>query len=356
MSPKPIRARRSCEQLAMRTGKGEDLDYVQAETLRSTEGRCLLPFSYERGRHGATLSYDLANTMPLETFLAAEISLAQFKSMLEDVLEVFGTCGELGLDPTRIDFDPGSVRLSATDNHLAFAYLPVHGLREDRATAKALLMHVALQARFVCEENHGAAERLADYLERQTVFSAVDFRKFLGADGLGETGRPGQVTAASARASTSRPAFDFVSAQAGAQSAREVRASQTLAEQIAADVASAPLLADSGTLLEPPAPAAVDVAQPFFIVRLADGARFRIEPGGEITVGRLKRCGIRMPDNLGLSREHARICANRDTCTIEDLGSTNGTRTEAGKLAPHVPTALPRNTAFWLANEAFRLE
>ena len=60
------------------------------------------------------------------------------------------------------------------------------------------------------------------------------------------------------------------------------------------------------------------------VVVLADGSRHTLD-GDLVTIGRQASCTIMIADN-NLSRVHARFRTGDDGWTIEDLGSTNGTK------------------------------
>jgi hypothetical protein len=60
------------------------------------------------------------------------------------------------------------------------------------------------------------------------------------------------------------------------------------------------------------------------VVVLADGSRHTLD-GDLVTIGRQASCTIVIADN-NISRVHARFRAGDDGWTIEDLGSTNGTK------------------------------
>lgn len=59
---------------------------------------------------------------------------------------------------------------------------------------------------------------------------------------------------------------------------------------------------------------------------------------GALTVGRDASCEIAL-DDVSLSRRHARITVEESACTVEDLGSRNGTRVKGAKLSGR-PVAL----------------
>jgi pSer/pThr/pTyr-binding forkhead associated (FHA) protein len=61
------------------------------------------------------------------------------------------------------------------------------------------------------------------------------------------------------------------------------------------------------------------------------GATFAI--GNELTIGRAPNCTIMIPDDTYVSQLHARIFRAAEGAFVEDLGSTNGTYLNGGRLA-----------------------
>ena len=61
------------------------------------------------------------------------------------------------------------------------------------------------------------------------------------------------------------------------------------------------------------------------------GAAFAIT--NEITVGRAPSCTIMIPDDTFVSQLHARLYRTADGTIVEDLGSTNGTYLNGGRIA-----------------------
>lgn len=395
------------ELLVIKTTKGETLDYAQAELLASSQAESMLPFRYETERQGETrFSYDVTDMVPLETFLKADLSLPQFRSMLDDVIGSFEWCAAQGLDPARLLFEQHFLRLDARSDRLAFAYVPALGLPADRATAMDLLIYIAEHASFVCGENEADAASLLDYLRRQTVFSAVEFKTFLestafrkGRAPVQPADAPGQRRAASGPTTASNPfaglserkgsgdsghakpggVFDFVKAQSGSLSAHDARARQSFAEQVTSDVAEASpqprqspqRLAASATegaastslLASAPLDRAcaadeepADKGAPrLALVRVSDGTRYDLEPDDEITLGRSKRCTVRIADNPSVSRVHAALSVRGDAWFLTDQGSLNRTFVDGEALEPLAPTRVDCGTAFLIADEAFEL-
>ena len=54
--------------------------------------------------------------------------------------------------------------------------------------------------------------------------------------------------------------------------------------------------------------------------------------GGELTIGRSPNCAIGLPDDTFASGLHARVYRRDGAVWVEDLGSTNGTHLNGGRL------------------------
>ena len=59
---------------------------------------------------------------------------------------------------------------------------------------------------------------------------------------------------------------------------------------------------------------------------------FRGRVGGELTLGRSGNCAIGLPDDTFASGLHARVFRRDGAVWVEDLGSTNGTHLNGGRL------------------------
>ena len=411
MKEKIVRNRRAgTEQLVLKTGKGETLDYAQAECLRTASSNRLLPFCYETGRRDATqLAFDITDTVPLDTYLKAALSLSQFHALLDDVVDSFEVCGRLGLDPGRMLCDPAHVRLDANGNRVSFAYLPVQGLASDRATTMDLLRHIAERASFVCEEDQREADALLDYLKRQTVFSAVEFKEFVrgGAANASANRAAGENKAEESGKTTLKATYDFVRSQSGSLSVEEIRARRTFAESVAADVGAAPKTqrasdadfsaptgstAPTDAVAQPSAAAQRDAAKPLpaeaaappcdadpaphatmllgsetggqrqqaaeapQLVRLADNTRYPVRPCGQTVVGRSRSCEISIDGNPNVSRRHVTLEVRDGVCFVTDEGALNRTYVDGEPLDPHVRVPLAQGSILRLADEEFRLD
>lgn len=64
--------------------------------------------------------------------------------------------------------------------------------------------------------------------------------------------------------------------------------------------------------------------------RVSRGSRFVIE--AEVTIGRSPDCTIVLADDQFASQHHTRLWSDRGEVWVEDLGSTNGTALNGGRL------------------------
>lgn len=88
--------------------------------------------------------------------------------------------------------------------------------------------------------------------------------------------------------------------------------------------------------------------------RLTDlsGREFALNPGRN-TVGR-QSADVLLADGT-ISRQHAAIVLEPERCWVEDLGSTNGTRVNGERLAPHQPRDLTDGDEVSFGGVALRL-
>jgi len=96
-----------------------------------------------------------------------------------------------------------------------------------------------------------------------------------------------------------------------------------------------------GTTTEPQSSGAIDVKaskgrrRPSRVVvhEVGEGGRSRtVRLSGEAEIGRSERCAIRLEDHY-VSQVHARLFERDGTWHVEDMGSTNGTFLNDGRVA-----------------------
>ena len=118
-----------------------------------------------------------------------------------------------------------------------------------------------------------------------------------------------------------------------------------------------PFCGDCGFLLTsaPPEETALppQEAPPAELIDPADGRRFRLHVGVN-TVGR-QGADVLITDAT-ISRNHARITLEEGIVTVEDLGSSNGTKVGDLRLSANQPTVAPSGTVLKFGNWQARLE
>ena len=98
-----------------------------------------------------------------------------------------------------------------------------------------------------------------------------------------------------------------------------------LIEDAAVQVGSCAVAVAKPVASERPAPQSTPTAHKYSVL-MADGSRHTLD-GDLVTVGRQASCSIVIADS-NISRVHARFRAVDNGWTIEDLGSTNGTKVD----------------------------
>ena len=89
------------------------------------------------------------------------------------------------------------------------------------------------------------------------------------------------------------------------------------------------------------------------LVDIADGRRFRLKPGVN-TVGRMGTDVLILDSTV--SRNHATITVEGDTFTIEDLGSSNGTKVGDTRIGANQPKVAKPGTPLKFGNWRVTLE
>jgi pSer/pThr/pTyr-binding forkhead associated (FHA) protein len=72
--------------------------------------------------------------------------------------------------------------------------------------------------------------------------------------------------------------------------------------------------------------------------KVRKGAAYQI--GAEITLGRAPSCSIGLPDDTFASQLHTRVFLRDGGAWVEDLGSTNGTHVNGGRISASLQLAI----------------
>ncbi len=101
------------------------------------------------------------------------------------------------------------------------------------------------------------------------------------------------------------------------------------------------------------------------VLASADGGKLEIPAKNEVVVGREDPISEVFPDvdltnfggaDGGVSRKHAVIRKSGESCTIEDMGSTNGTYINKKRIQPHAPQAIKPGDEVRFGKLAFSLQ
>lgn len=380
MKIKPIHNRKlKTTSLSIRLTKGEKFEYVQAEVLNQGGKQSFLRFVYEQKKSSPIFYYDTTGLVSVETYLEAKLSLNQFNSLLENIVTLVEECTKNNLDYQSVLYDHDRVFFDADAAELRFIYVPASGLKENRANILSFLREVAQTTSFICEDDQIHANNLLDFLQRQAVFSLLKFQEYLSMeklprreklDSLQNTAQAYKTKIAQTSGSKK---FNFMKSQTGNPSSLDIREQQSLAEKIASDVSDAPSKPiteptngvvntpkSSATLLSstvaPSLPLAASVVPlRFHLVRLSTMHRFEL-PEGKTSLGRSSKCNITLKGNNNISRNHAYIEVQNNTCFLVDQNSTNKCFVHDCAIAPETPIELPQETSFKLADEEFLIE
>jgi pSer/pThr/pTyr-binding forkhead associated (FHA) protein len=101
------------------------------------------------------------------------------------------------------------------------------------------------------------------------------------------------------------------------------------------------------------------------VLSSSNGSKLEIPKKDEVVIGREDPVSEVFPDldltdfggaDGGVSREHAVIHRSGSGCTIEDMGSTNGTYINKKRLQPHSPQAIKPGDEVRFGKLAFSLQ
>lgn len=105
--------------------------------------------------------------------------------------------------------------------------------------------------------------------------------------------------------------------------------------------------------------------EPAMVLTSANGSKLEIPAKDEVVIGREDPISEVFPDldltdlggaDGGVSRKHAVIHRTGSGCTIEDMGSTNGTYINKKRLQPHSPQAIKPGDEVRFGKLAFSLQ
>jgi len=344
--------------------KKDSFNYVMAKRLSINESVSLLPFAFDENSVLPELFYDISGLTTLKTLLEAKISLAQFDLLLKQVVMMLEALNLNDLPERNIVFDPVRIFACIDDFSLRFVYLPLDSQPVNEHAVFDLLLYMAQNARFDIEADRQNTERLTDYIKRQSVFSLVDLKAFLGMGTLGgrvsnaypltENGHDESIAliASQAKRWVGR---DFVTDASGVKTREQRFESQSVAENVLSVV--------RGDLVNNPPLPYTAAAMPndmalsrhrFILIRVQDDMMWSLD-APRIILGRSFNAQLRVSESIMVSRQHAVLHLDDTSVALEDLGSNNGTYINGMRLAPRQRVRVAPGDRIMLGDQLFFL-
>jgi len=167
--------------LVIRLTRSETLNYAMAEWLRASTVPCLLPFKYESTDKAVLFYYDITGCVTLKSYFRTELVPDQYGRMLYSLADVTDACTAQGIPVGCVQWKPKMVYVSCDTGQVQYVIVPATGLPVLSDGPGTLLSEMgrAKNLRFLSAEDRRLQESVFDYRQRNTVFSAVEYRSFL---------------------------------------------------------------------------------------------------------------------------------------------------------------------------------
>lgn len=92
-----------------------------------------------------------------------------------------------------------------------------------------------------------------------------------------------------------------------------------------------------------------------FLLQSSAGPQFLLKQDGQYNLGRSADNGLKLSDDLKMSRQHGRIHLNQGQLAYMDTGSTNGSLVNGQRVEPNKWTPLPPNSKITLGDTVIQL-
>lgn len=320
------------ESLEVRLGTGEHLDIARLGWLASRSHRYLLTVGADPERRPHLLRYDVTGLESLHSFLRSyEVTPMQYENMLVSVAEVLGMLDAAGQPQELLRLDEHLV-FADVDGNLWFVYLPAGtGEHRGKDPLASFLRRLTRSGRIALSSSDDVmlADRLRDLI-RQEDFSLEAYQAFL----VHEYGV--------------RLDFSDSAAPVGPVGRRPQHADHEDGMRTTVDLAHA---TPPRTIVRPRPQAGEGRTTTFRLVALdGSGGSYALGDCDSVIVGRGSACDARIPNNLRISRIHARIEREGDGFRITDLGSANGTFVRSRELGEGESGTVRLDETFELAD------
>lgn len=323
------------EWLEVRLSAGERADAAGIGWLRARPHRYLLEVQASPVPSPSVLRYAVTGLESLRSFLRHyQITPFQYENILVSAGEALGMLGREGQDAGSLLLDDRSV-FSDLDGNLWFVYLPLErpgDAQEDTARdpSAAFLRHLARGRRvaFASSDDLARSRRLREALRKPEV-SLGTYEDFL----VGEYGIRLDLSDAGEGPIATPVAAASSEEARGAGGARYPRHARDVALTVPRgdwdDGVTSVATLDPLPKEAPGEGAAASQGSRTTAFRLValdgSGTSYALGDCRSVLVGRGSACDVRIPDDMRVSRTHARIEREGDAFRVTDLGSSNGT-------------------------------
>ncbi len=319
--------------LVVEGGKGDEIDYVEAERVRTGGVASFVPLSYEKKGKVYQVIYQVRGLVSLGEMLKVPLEPQQFRVLLASFLRLVLDCEESRLMRQRVAFDPDKILYDRAGWALRFVYVPLQSFVSSTTDMNAALVYVCEHA-LVRPGDLELRAAVLDYARRTAIVTGIEFASFLRERGV--TPPDNMVSASDFGSGSGQPSvptdqldsrtkhgLDFVSAQN-----RQVRQGS----------------GDAGP----------GERSGCTFVRVSTGASWVLAEGSFV-VGRASECELILDDVKGLSRRHAALTVSGGRCFVRDLGSTNGVLVNGLRIPASVDAPVRQGDRLTLGNEDFEV-
>lgn len=302
------------EYLEVRLASSEHLDIGRLGWLASRPHRYLLVVGADVEHSPHMLRYDVTGLESLHSFLRGyEITPLQYENMLVSVGEVLGMVEQAGQVPELLRLDDHLV-FSDMDGNLWFVYLPAatSHRRSGKSSLSSFLGNFAKTGKVALASS-------------DDILLSRQLRKLLGSEDFSVSAYQDFLVSAYGV----RLDFSDTAVPKGQQPARRDRRPGLALErqdvvQTSVDLTRA---TPPRTVVRRAEPEREEGRTTTFRLVALDGSEgnYLLGDCASVVVGRGSACDVRIPNNLRISRRHARIERAGADFRVTDLGSANGT-------------------------------
>ena len=332
-----IKAKRNTPErlVVVKSDKGDELDYAEANRLAPGLSSVFLPLSYEQKGKTYCFTYQAFGHETLSEMLKRSLSAECFHAMLASFLLLSEECRSKELDLSRVAFEPDCLFFNEQLRKLRFVYVPVKSFVSVKVGINGALAYLCEHAQL-----YGAAERLLaqevlSFAYGVPLFSEQGYRAILEARGVVPQ-REDQRGQSSFR-DTDRRRTDGPNTDSAPVGSMKAYGYDFVSEQQRRAQMDAP-----------------SDQQGFMLASRARNAGWRLGRGA-YTIGRAPDCSIALEGNGKLSRHHALITVDGSCCLVRDTASKNGVLVNGYRIPSDVDKPLARGDHIALGGEEFEL-